>query len=108
MRPTKKEILVYQHDIKSIAQEYNVTEQTVRRWLIFYEIYQPRKGYGSKNIPHNTVVEIRKLADRYTQKELGLRFGLSQAMIGRIINNVSHRIDIRFGANAEIKVGFYA
>ena len=108
MKPTKNELIQFQHDIKSMAQFFDVTEQTVRRWLKYYDLYQPKENYGPKKIPHTTIIEIRKLADKYTQKELGKRYNLSQAMIGRIINNLAHPVDIRFTASAYVEIGFHA
>jgi hypothetical protein len=106
MRPPKEELIKF--DIKKSAEHFQVTEQTVRRWLKHYGIYHPKQNYGPKKITKNIVQEIRKLygLDNYTQKKLGDKFGLTQAMIGRIINNTSHRIDIHFGANAGLQVGY--
>jgi response regulator of citrate/malate metabolism len=108
MRPTKPELQPYEHDIKGAAKTFNITEQTVRRWLKYYNIYHPRNNYGPKHIHKNIISEIRKIArtDKYTQKELGSKFGLSQAMIGRIINEISHHTDLHLGANSDLQVGY--
>jgi len=106
MRPSKEELEPYGQDIKAAAKAFNVTEQTVRRWLKHYGLYHPRRNFGPKHIPKKLVNEIRMLAetDKYTQKELGERFGLSQAMIGRIINNDAHHHDLHFGVRSQAKV----
>jgi hypothetical protein len=108
MRPNKTELQPYENDIKGAAKAYNVTEQTVRRWLKHYHLYHPRNNFGPKHVHKSIVNEIKKLArtDKYTQKELGIKFGLSQAMIGRIINEIAHHKDLRLGADSELKVGY--
>jgi len=106
MRPSKEELYNYQTDIKGAATYFQVTEQTIRRWLKYYKIYFPKQNYGPKKISKSIIQEIRKLHHTYTQKKLGEKFGLTQAMIGRIINNISHKTDIHFGANANLQVGY--
>ena len=105
MKPSKEELIKYQ-GIKNAAEHFQVTEQTVRRWLKHYGIYHPKKNYGPKKITKSIIQEIRKLHHDYTQKKLGEKFGLTQAMIGRITNNISHKTDIHFGANAGLQVGY--
>jgi DNA-directed RNA polymerase specialized sigma subunit len=47
---------------------------------------------------------MRKLSSKYTQKELGKMYGISQAMAGRIINNIVHTIDVHISGSAEVRI----
>ena len=108
MKPTKPELQPYEYDIKGAVQTFNVTEQTIRRWLKHYHLYHPRTNYGPKHVHKSTINEIRKIAktDKYTQKELGQKYGLSQAMIGRIINEIAHHTDLCLGVNSDLQIGY--
>jgi len=108
MRPTKTDLQPYENDIKGATQTFHVTEQTVRRWLKHYNLYHPRTNYGPKHLHKSIINEIKKLArtDKYTQKELGSKFGLTQAMIGRIVNGISHHTDLSLGVNSDLQIGY--
>jgi predicted transcriptional regulator len=56
----------------------------------------------------NDARTIRKMyeTDRFTQKQLAAVFGVSQGMIGRIINNKAH-VDHAFGFGGESGVSVH-
>lgn len=67
-----------------------------------------REGWGGYKLSMNDARTIRKMyeTDRFTQKQLAAVFGVSQGMIGRIINNKAH-VDHAFGFGGESGVSVH-
>lgn len=80
--------------------EYKVDTSKVKR---------ARKNYGRYKLTMDDARAIRKLyfSDNHTQSQLAQMFGVTQAMIGRIVNNKAH-IDhaVGFGGECEVKVNY--
>jgi len=102
MKPTKETLYPFRKDIRNAANYFGVTEQTIRRWLKYYEIYEPKRNYGPNKLTAQDKIVIRKLyfSDKHTQQEIADKFEISQTMVGKIVNK--YHSDIHFGANAEI------
>lgn len=99
---TKKDLLPFKHDIEGAAKTFGVSERTIRRWLKKLDIYEPREGYGPGKVDIERAAEIRRLYEEgHTQAELGKMYGITQAMIGRIVNNLAYRVDLRLTGSAD-------
>lgn len=102
MKPTKEELNKYSIDIA--AKKYCVSTRTIRRWLEGYKIYHPRKGYGPGKLDMKKAAEIRRLyRSEFTQTQLADMFGVTQAMICKIINNTAYRVDLTLSGKAIIR-----
>jgi hypothetical protein len=89
---TKEELLPYVHDMKAGIAHFGVSRRTLTRWLQHHDIYDPKPNYGPK-LSSDDATEIRRLFESGTpQKELAKIYGVTVATIGRIINNVHHRV----------------
>lgn len=91
--------------IKEFAQKFSVAERTIRRWQQKLGKYNPNLNYKPNKIDRQTALKIREL-DRngdYTQKKLAEIFGISQPMIGKIVNNLAYRSGLTGCASARIK-----
>jgi len=103
MKPTREELEKFQNDLAGGATAFGVSERTIRRWLEAEGLYRPMEGYGPNKLTTKQVDEIRHLhtVKKYTQAQLGKRFGVTQATIGRIINNIYHKkADLKIGGAA--------
>ena len=110
MKPPKQELIPYQNDFPGAAKQFGVTERTIRRWMVSYELYQPKNNFGPGKLTKKQVQEIRVLyeADACTQAALAERFGVSQPTIGKIVNHISHKTgDLRFGSSAQATVNLH-
>ena len=103
-RPNKSELIDYMHDIKGAALRWGVNERTIRRWLALEDLYNPRDGYGPGKLDKEKAAQIRRLSSTgYTQSQLGTIFNVSQAMVGRVVNNIAHPVNMRLKGTAEVK-----
>lgn len=105
MKPSKDELEKYQNNLAGAAKAFDVSERTIRRWLEAEGLYKPTEGYGPNKLTPKQVDEIRHLhtVKKYTQAQLGKKFGVTQATIGRIINNIYHkRADLKIGGTAVV------
>jgi|GEM_PF-3902121 transposase len=102
-KPHREELDKYADDIKGAALKWGVSERTIRRWLQSYGSYRPRKGYGPGKLDKFEVVKIRDLIKTHTQTEIAGMFGVSQATVGRVVNNISHSTDMRLKGKADVK-----
>lgn len=66
--------------------------------------------YGPKRLSEVQVVEIRTLyaSDRYTQKQLGELFKVSQSLICKIVNNLAHKQahGLKVSGEAVVRLGY--
>ena len=92
MKPPKKDLLPFAANLKEAAKRFNKSERTVRRWLEEYELYCPRKNFRPGKLREHTK-EIRALdaTGKYTQMELADMFDVTQAAIGRVLNNIYYK-----------------
>ena len=102
-KPNKEELACFSCDIKSAAEKWEVSERTIRRWLQAENLYKPRKGFGPGKLKNKEIEEIRRLKSSYTQAQLGKMFNVSQAMVGRIVNNISHPVDMKIRGFATVR-----
>jgi len=103
MKPSREELEKYQNNLAGGAGAFGVSERTIRRWLDAEGLYRPTEGYGPNKLTEKQVEEIRRLhiQKKYTQAQLGKRFGVTQATIGRILNNIYHKkTDLKLGGAA--------
>jgi len=103
VKPNKEELEKFQNDLAGGAKAFDVSERTIRRWLEAEGLYRPMEGYGPNKLTPKQVDDIRHLhtVKKYTQSQLGKRFGVTQATIGRIINNIYHKkADLKIGGAA--------
>ena len=85
--PLKEELIPYIQDIVKGAKHFNKSTRTIRRWLAHYDLYCPERKYRPGKTTLEMVVKIRKLdREGLTQSKIAQIIGLSQAMVGRIIN----------------------
>lgn len=103
--PTKEDLVRYGKDYKSAATFYRVSERTIRRWMVNMEIYKPKDGYKPGKLNQSIARQIRVLydTDKYTQTALAEKFKVTQAIIGRIINNLIYKTELKLGGTAEVK-----
>lgn len=105
MIPSKDSLIPYQDKFRDAAHRFGVTIRTIRRWMCHYGIYKSRKGYGPGKLNPAKAAEIRRLyrSDQYTQSKLAEQYGVTQAMICKIISNVAYRVDLMIGGSVSAK-----
>lgn len=103
LKPNREELADYAENIKAGAVKFKVCERTIRRWLKSEGLYKPKKGYGPGKLDKEKVLKIRQLIKTYTQVEIAKMFGVSQATVGRVVNNISHSTNIKIKGKAETK-----
>jgi DeoR/GlpR family transcriptional regulator of sugar metabolism len=105
MKPTKKELLPYSSDLKKAAKRFNKSERTIRRWLKEAKIYSPKENFGPGKLNQEQAVKIRNLdaTGEYTQMELADMFEVTQATIGRVLNNIYYKTMLHITGNADAK-----
>jgi predicted XRE-type DNA-binding protein len=98
-------MLTNRPSIKEIIELFGVCERTARRWQQKLDEYHPNERYCPGKINKKIAVEIRGLdrSGNYTQKKLAEIYGISQPMIGKIVNNLAYRTGITGTADARIK-----
>jgi len=110
---------------KSFSNNYPIIRFGARKYYNFINLIKPyvsdcfdykidtskciktKKGYGACKLNMDKANKIRVLyaTDKYTQQKLGKMFGVSQPLIGRIINNKvykSYKADLCFGGSADV------
>lgn len=86
---SKEEIAPYAQNIALGVTELGISRRTLVRWLEHYGLYITKP-----KLTDEQAKEIRKLHDEgATRKQLADRFEITVAAIGRIINNIHHRIE---------------
>mgnify|MGYP002624854821 CR=1 FL=1 len=105
-RPDRLELIPYQNHLEEAAKNFGVSQRTIRRWLTEVGLYNPRKGWGRGKLARTQVQKIRDLyrQEKQTQAEMAEMFDVSQAMICRIVNNLSHRTTVRLGGEASYRI----
>lgn len=106
MKVTYEELLPYIHNLIEASIKFNKSERTIRRWMQKHKIYYPKEQYRPGKIDKKKADEIRRLerSSELTQKEIGEIYGISQVMVGKIINNQSHVTNLKIGGEANAKL----
>lgn len=106
MKVTYEELLPYVNNLIEASIKFNKSERTIRRWMKKYGIYFPKEQYRPGKIDKKKADEIRRLerSSELTQKEIGEIYGISQAMVGKIINNQAHITNLKIGGEANAKL----
>lgn len=96
--------LVETNSNEEICKEFSISQRTLSR--ILHKRGMVRKNYGPKGLTKEEKRTIRQLyADGiFTQKELGVKYGVSQAMICKVVNERLN--DLVFGGSADVRVGY--
>lgn len=97
MIPKKEDILPFVNNRKQLANKYEVTEKTVINWFKKYDIYVPKKNYGSRKLDLKKALEIRELHESGVSiKELSKKYKVTFASISRIVSNVTYKVHRNF------------
>lgn len=102
---TKEQLIPFKDNIEEAAIEFGKSARTIRRWLQKFDLYNPQEKYRPGKITKEKAAEIRQL-ERYanlTQTEIAKKYEISQAMVGRIINNLAYKSDFKFGGFTAVK-----
>jgi DNA invertase Pin-like site-specific DNA recombinase len=88
MRPSEAEFDEYND--KALSERYLCSVRTIQRWRRKASV--KRVGWGPCKLDMEKAREIRHLYDykKMTQSALAVLYGVSQAAIGRIINNITY------------------
>lgn len=88
MQPTQEEFENWTD--KMIADKYDCSVRTVQRWRSRLRI--KRDGWGPGKLDYEKAREIRHIYNqrKMTQEALARLYGVSQAAIGRVVNNISY------------------
>jgi transposase len=85
--PSKEELIPYIDRLAEAAISFNKSTRTIRRWLARYDLYQPQVKYKPGKVTKEIAAEIRRLdRENMTQTEIAKIIGISQPMVGRVIN----------------------
>jgi hypothetical protein len=76
---------------REIGSKYGCSTRTVQRWRKKLGVKRP--GWGPGKLDMEKACEIRRLyfEEGKTQQELADMFGVSQAAIGRVVNNITYK-----------------
>ncbi len=103
MLPKKEELTPFAHDIKGGAIYFNKSERTIRRWLQKHKIYFPDVKYRPGKVSKEMAKEIRAM-EHLPQAEIGKKYNISQAMVGRIINQINHKPDLSLSGSWKVNI----
>jgi len=92
MVPPKKQLEAFDGNLSKIADHYDVSERTARRWLGTYGLYRPTKNFGAYKLG---LQEAREIRARHTNecisiKELAEEYNVTFATISRILHNQTY------------------
>lgn len=75
---------------KDICNDYNISLRTLDR--IIKEEGLTKNNFGPKFLNKNIIkeIKIKYIFDNYKQKDLASLFGISQSLVSKIVNNLSH------------------
>lgn len=95
MRPSKLEFEQYNN--KTLAIKYLCSVRTIQRWRS--KLCLKREGWGPNKLNMEKACEIRYLyyQKKMTQVFLAAAYGVSQAAIGRIVNNITYKEEKNVG-----------
>ncbi len=97
--------LLESNTLAEIAGIYNVSKSTISRLVKKFNLTRP--NYGSHKLSLDEANRIRELHDSgKTQQELAREYQVTQATIGRIINNIYYKKNSLLGGQADIKIGY--
>lgn len=94
---------------QEVAQQLGCNVTTINRWKREYKLINVKCKKGK--LSRATAKRIRQLydTDNYTQARLAEMFGVTQAMIGRIINNKAYvERYLGFQGGADVQVSYNA
>jgi hypothetical protein len=95
---TKKELQEYTD--KELAVRYQCSVRTVQRWRKKMNVNRP--GWGPRKLNMEVAREIRRryFGENLTQQQLAKMYRVSQAAIGRVVNNITYP-EKKFGFGGE-------
>jgi DNA-binding transcriptional regulator LsrR (DeoR family) len=103
---TKDEVqkLLEKMSREDICTKYKVSKSTLSRVIRAHNL--TKKGYRPHKLNKDQETEIRNLyfQEHWLQKDIAVKFGVSQSMIARIVNKVT--TGLNFGGEAEVKVSY--
>jgi hypothetical protein len=94
------------HDFLEIIKPH-ITAKCFQYKVDTSKVVETKKGYGASKLSMEKAVKIRSLyaTGEYSQQKIGDMFGVSQAAIGRVVNNVTYKqADVTFGGSATYHV----
>jgi DNA-binding XRE family transcriptional regulator len=103
MHPKKEELILYQNNILGVSEHFNVSKRTARRWLKRHNLLESKNCVPNKL--KDCYLEIRRLEDKYTQKQLAEMYDVTQAAIGKIVNNISYKTNLQIKGSAIVNYG---
>jgi transposase len=102
---TKQELEPFSNDLEGAAERFGKSTRTIRRWLQHHGLYQPNEKYRPGKTTKEIAYEIRRLDfEGLTQEAIAKKFNISQVMVGKIINNIAHRIELKVSGSAIVSV----
>ncbi len=96
---------------QELSELYCCSIKTIQRWRKRLGVSLKNEGWGPGKLDMQKAKTIRRMYNEgtYTQQELGQLFGVSQALIGRIVNNLVYKekANIGFGGESVYKVEYF-
>lgn len=90
--PSKEQLEPYVGSLAEAANNFQVSERTIRRWLSYYGLYQPRKNYGPNKLGVEKAKEMRqKFIDGISAKKLSDDFHVSLTCVYRTLGHKTYR-----------------
>lgn len=88
-----------------LCRKHGISQRTLSRLLSKYGLV--RKNYGPKKLTDTQIYNIREIynSGNKTQKTLSEIFGISQAMVCKIVNQAPVKNPLLGGA-ADVKLGY--
>lgn len=100
--------LLEKHNRLHICEQFNLSSRTLDR--IIKENKLTKENFGPKNLKEKQIIDIKKFYSqkKYKQIEIAKKFGISQSLVSKIINNKSHKDtpNIELTGQASIRIGF--
>jgi len=93
MKASKSDLLPYLNNRKEAAKKFGVCERTIVRWMVSYDLYQPRKNYGCRKLNNHKAKEIReKHKCGLSLTELAEEYKVTFASISRVIHGITYKV----------------
>jgi len=92
MRPSKEKLIEFK-TLEEVAQNFDVSLRTARRWMESYDLFHPKENFGPNKINSRKAEQIRvRNLKGETPKDLAQEFRISLTNVYRIISKVYYPV----------------
>ena len=93
MKPSKEDLERFNGNLREVADFYDISERTARRWMQGYDLFKPQENYGACKLSFQQAKEIRvrHTNESMSIKDLAKDYDVTFSAISRILHNFTYR-----------------